>query len=108
MKERTSDGSVVCPKCRGQRVSTPDSRVTTFWGQECIRRRRVCSSCGFRWSTKELPAEFLDKLKESLDDMERVKKAIMVTLNDEDYLRKLEDARDIKEEFRSDNNKEPE
>lgn len=40
-----------CPKCAGDRDKVVDSR--TVRGGEAIRRRRVCVSCGHRFTTYE-------------------------------------------------------
>lgn len=39
-----------CPECRGVSILTVDSRPTS----NTIRRRRMCQSCGCRWTTHEV------------------------------------------------------
>lgn len=48
-----------CPACGHSRSDVWDSRVTKNNWQ---RRRRKCGSCGNRWTTIELPEEFVDGL----------------------------------------------
>ena len=47
-----------CAKCKGIRDSVKDSRRD----HDCIRRRRVCSSCKYIFHTIEVPEEVFDNL----------------------------------------------
>lgn len=42
-----------CPKCQSLQVAVVDSRPY----KDTIRRRRLCSDCGFRFSTLEVQME---------------------------------------------------
>jgi transcriptional regulator NrdR family protein len=53
-----------CPECKSDQVSTIDSRPLDK--NNAIRRRRICDTCGFRWSTQELPKALIDFYEEQL------------------------------------------
>lgn len=42
-----------CPGCR-EITQTKESRPTTWFGEDAVRRRRYCPSCGKRYTTIEL------------------------------------------------------
>ena len=60
----TSDeGYIKCPNCRrGMLKDVKDSRPTTVFDIQSVRRRRVCSSCGQRATTYEIPDAVFGKL----------------------------------------------
>jgi len=43
--------TLACPACASQNVSVVETRGN---GPGSLRRRRVCDSCGHRWSTIEI------------------------------------------------------
>lgn len=47
--------SCKCPSCGSKQSHIIDSRANT--GGDFKRRRRVCDSCGYRWSTVEITLE---------------------------------------------------
>ena len=49
----------ICPLCRGPH---PLSRCPGWLGRR-TKRRRECTTCGYRWSTVELSAEEVGKLR---------------------------------------------
>lgn len=69
-----------CPKCKSELTHVIDSRVT---GHGWIRRRRVCMNCDERWSTYEVPAEWIDVL-DSLPNLARKIDAIITDTEEED------------------------
>ena len=46
-------GSMRCPLCQGHNTRVLDSRMTE--GGEAVRRRRMCTDCKRRFTTKERP-----------------------------------------------------
>lgn len=44
-----------CGACGHGSSTVSESRPLHESGNNCIRRRRECASCGFRWSTREMP-----------------------------------------------------
>lgn len=60
-----------CPSCGSDRYGVKDSRPAKLGKAQVIRRRRVCSHCGHRESTLEIP-EALAKIAELADLMEEL------------------------------------
>lgn len=73
-----------CPKCGGP-VDVTDSRPTTFMGTFSIRRRRDCG-CGYRFTTFEVQATFID---EHMAKVETVAKDGVMAM--EEQLKKLKE-----------------
>jgi len=61
MKITDESNCMPCPKC-GDRGRVKDTRMSSFQGERCVIRRRVCPACGWAWSTKEVPVEVLSVL----------------------------------------------
>lgn len=70
---------LACAKCGHCRSEVLDSRGTV--GGDRIRRRRVCASCGHRWTTMEVAVDWdshrrarrnvkslLDRLRTAIDE----------------------------------------
>lgn len=53
-----------CPECKGNQVSTIDSRALDKGNS--VRRRKKCEDCGYRWSTYELPKSMFDFYEEQM------------------------------------------
>ena len=47
-----------CPTCKDNNAKVIDSRDRGTWR----RRRYECLSCGYRWTTEEVPEGEIDKL----------------------------------------------
>lgn len=65
--------SLCCPGCGSKMIRVVDSRAA---GSNSVRRGRVCRSCHGRWTTYELPAEFLAGLPE-VGELERLGLALL-------------------------------
>jgi transcriptional regulator NrdR family protein len=62
-----SDG-LLCPRCSAVRNYVKDSRPNHFG----VRRRRVCMTCKYRWTTYEVPAEECDDVFKMNELAERI------------------------------------
>lgn len=54
-RTKPSTSAMPCPSCAGRIISATDIRWSKRWS--AIRRRRICESCDYRWTTLELPVE---------------------------------------------------
>lgn len=55
--------AVACPAC-GERSLVINSRERYIWtGDEVVRRRRSCADCQMRWTTYELHADTVQRLR---------------------------------------------
>ena len=52
---------MTCPRCRENLDHVIDSRTNALGTR--VRRRRICGSCGCRWTTHELAEETLRPLQ---------------------------------------------
>jgi transcriptional regulator NrdR family protein len=50
---------VLCPQCGECSISVIDTRMASRRDHDVIRRRRKCDTCGHRYSTLEVPAEWI-------------------------------------------------
>lgn len=55
------DEGLRCPECRGE-TGVIDTRKSGLWR----RRRRICETCGYRFSTMEIPAEVFEWMEAKL------------------------------------------
>jgi len=58
--ESTKSRYTLCPKCSSTDTTCVDSRIHKQLGGR--RRRYLCRSCTFRWSTLEVPFQLLEGL----------------------------------------------
>ena len=66
--------NIACPECTGtEHCYVNDSRSPTG---TCIRRRRECQSCGFKFSTHEITADEYDKLLKMKENLKQLKKCL--------------------------------
>lgn len=55
--------AVACPAC-GERGEVLETRRTVIWtGGEAVRRRRSCADCRTRWTTYEIHADTVQRLR---------------------------------------------
>lgn len=59
-KKPGAGGSFRCPNCLNERSEVLDSRPTV---EGLVRRRRYCQSCTKRFSTVEVPLEWMESLE---------------------------------------------
>lgn len=87
---------MICPKCKKQDLCVIDSREVD---DKSIRRRRECTSCGFRFTTYERiePAK-LNVLKRSGAvepfDKDKVLRGMLISAKDRIEVKQLEDIAD--------------
>jgi len=60
-----------CPSCKKFNIGTTDTRPSRRIPQ-CIRRRRSCKSCQYRWTTYELDKDIFEMIVESRDKLAKV------------------------------------
>lgn len=73
-----ASNSVPCPHCGHTKAATKDSRVTA---DGRIRRRKVCASCGLRFTTHEtIETQILGELQ--VDEVQAKLKAARNTIQD--------------------------
>jgi transcriptional regulator NrdR family protein len=60
-----------CVIC-GEATSVKDSRAT----KDSVKRRRVCGSCGYRFSTFEMTAASLDLLNKQVKHLATIKEIL--------------------------------
>jgi|GEM_PF-5717397 len=70
--------NATCPQCGPVSTHTIDSRVTTTNGDVVTRRRRVCKSCGERFSTLEMPVNDIDEFRREIK--RRIRKELVEKL----------------------------
>ena len=57
------EGFIKCPLCPvGYLKDVRDSRPTTVHGIESVRRRRICTTCGARSTTYEIPGHVFERM----------------------------------------------
>lgn len=62
VKGRAVSGTgAVCPECAAPRVAVTDSRPSDALGFHSTRRRRVCLSCGLRYTTYEVSELWMEQ-----------------------------------------------
>ena len=71
---------MVCPRCGGTNYKVVDSRNTGSISKGVVRKR-VCLSCGRRWTTYEIP----DYDAEELPLWKKVKKLLDIRLDENCY-----------------------
>jgi transcriptional regulator NrdR family protein len=49
------DDCVGCPQCGNERTSVAETRIYKTALVKSLRRRRICSQCGHRYWTMEIP-----------------------------------------------------
>lgn len=57
---------VTCPNCSGQLIEVVDSRPRERFGVNVVGRRRVCSTCGERHGTLEIPEASIDQMRRQI------------------------------------------
>lgn len=58
-----------CETCGSAHSDIIDSRRASFAGSVSVRRRRKCRDCGFKWSTLELEATYVEGLLDGVVDV---------------------------------------
>lgn len=52
-----------CPKCKSEQIGVRDTRIY----EKCVKRRRLCFDCGFRFSTVEISVNEYETLQEKVN-----------------------------------------
>lgn len=72
MGRHNADTLYRCPHCGDQAVRVVDSRPLEASPEQIIRRRRVCRSCGQRWSTYEITDATYAAICETADVLKKM------------------------------------
>lgn len=66
----------VCPSCQETDINVIDSRKAKVLGCDSVYRRRKCNVCGHRWTTYEIPEEFISRVYEERTQIDKIDEAI--------------------------------
>lgn len=61
-----------CPKCGHNSTGVIDTRGSKIYPGERIRRRRMCNSCGYRFTTFEISADDYNSYMEMKNKSEEI------------------------------------
>ncbi len=87
-----------CPSCEHQFSGVTDSRGTSGGWQ---RRRRVCLSCGHRWTTMEVPTELVTVFPKMIERMRAMRDELTAILGDAEETKSTLEGIDASEDCRT-------
>ena len=67
-----------CPKCRSGNIDILDSRRH----EDCVKRRRMCLDCGFRYSTIEINVDEYKTMQEKVNFLHTLMQKVKETADD--------------------------